>query len=117
MAPFYDHLLMCLAYELFYANRSLEQRTEVLRSLFSGSGHIWRIKKKKKTELFASVSLAESSFVGVCGPADGSLQLSGPNRRRKPQTLGIHSELIPLQIVRNRGCFSVRYKVMSVRTV
>lgn len=74
-------------------------------------------KKKKKPELFASVSLAESSFVGVCGPADGSLQLSGPNRRRKPQTLGIHSELIPLQIVRNRGCFSVRYKVMSVRTV
>lgn len=68
MAPFYDHLLMCLAYELFYANRTLEWRTEVLRSLFSGSRHIWRIKKKKKQkkpEWFASVSPLQSSFVRV----------------------------------------------------
>lgn len=63
MAPFYDHLLMCLAYELFYANRSLEQRTEVLRSLFSGSGHIWRIKKKKKNRV---VCFRFTSRVVIC---------------------------------------------------
>lgn len=88
MAPFYDHLLMRLAYELFYANHSLRSGDRGPSALcFQAADTSGEQKTKKnntkKAERSASVGLPASSFVGVCGPADGSLQLSGPKSRRE----------------------------------